>query len=114
MADAAGMNDDFLLVLTTCPDAAVAERLAVTLVEAGLAGCVNILPGVTSVYRWQGRLEKAGECLLAIKTRAERYAELEGCIKLNHPYELAEVIAVPIAAGSPDYLAWIKSLTCAF
>lgn len=103
-------DSECILVLTTCPDRAAAERLARVLVEGALAACVNVLPGVRSIYRWRGALESADEHLLLIKTAAARYDKLENAIRANHPYELPEVIAVPITAGSNDYLQWINSL----
>ncbi len=99
------------LVINTCPDLATATGLAERLVEAGLAACVNIVPGARSVYRWQGALHQDEECLLLIKSTAERYAELEAAIRQHHPYELPEVIAVPIEAGLPAYLAWVDQQT---
>ena len=104
---------EHIVVLSTCPNEVSARRIAEALVGTGLAACVNIVPSVTSVYRWQGRLESATEYLLVIKTRAERYAALEAAIRSQHPYELPEVVAVPMVAASAPYLAWIDSLTCA-
>jgi periplasmic divalent cation tolerance protein len=83
--------------------------LATLLVEQGLAACVNILPRVESVYRWQGRVETGTEQLLLIKARAERFAELEGALRAQHPYELPELIAVPIERGASAYLDWMES-----
>ncbi|HEY5789233.1 MAG TPA: divalent-cation tolerance protein CutA [Gammaproteobacteria bacterium] len=104
-------QDPHLLVLCTCPDSVTAERLATLLVERQLAACVNLLPGLTSIYRWQGRVESAEETLLLAKTRGSRYADLEETLVAAHPYELPEVIAVPISRGLPGYLAWIDSET---
>jgi periplasmic divalent cation tolerance protein len=98
-----------LLVLCTCPDMPVAERLAALLVEGGHAACVNIVPGLTSIYRWQGKIEQGNEVLLLIKTRRDRYPELERQLHAAHPYELPEIIAVPIDAGLSGYLAWIDA-----
>lgn len=100
---------DYQLVLTTCPDAAVAERIARTLVEERLAACVNILPPMQSIYRWKTQVETASEQLLIIKTRRRDYSLVERRIRELHSYELPEVIAVPIAAGLPQYLAWIEN-----
>lgn len=88
---------------------AVAERLAALLVEGGHAACVNIVPGLTSIYRWQGKIEQGSEVLLFIKTRRDRYPELERQLHTAHPYELPEIIAVPIDAGLAGYLAWIDA-----
>jgi periplasmic divalent cation tolerance protein len=99
---------DALLVLTNLPDAESARTLAAALVEARLAACVNILAPCRSVYRWEGRIEDAAEVPLLIKTTAERYAALEAAIRRHHPYELPEIIAVPIAHGLPEYLGWLS------
>jgi len=100
-----------LLVLTNCPDQASAESLANALVERRLAACVNILAPCRSVYRWQGRIESADEVPLLIKTTDERYAELETEIHTRHPYELPEVVVVPIERGLPAYLQWVNDET---
>ena len=100
-----------LLVLTNLPDAEQAHRLATLLVEQKLAACVNILAPCRSVYRWQGKLEDALEVPLLIKTRAERYAELEAAILAHHPYELPEIIAVPVERGLSGYLDWVVEQT---
>jgi len=100
-----------LLVLTNVPDESLAQTIARALVEQNLAACVNIMPAVRSVYRWQGALEQADEVTLLIKTTQARYAQLEAGIKAMHPYEVPEIIAVPIAAGLPAYLDWIAAET---
>lgn len=105
------MSDRILLALCTCPDHTCAEAIANRLVEDGLAACVNILPAISSVYRWQGSLETSQESMLLIKTRSERYPEIERSIRKLHPYELPEVIAVSVAQGLPDYLRWIEQCT---
>lgn len=97
----------FQLVLTTCPDAAVAGRIAHALVDEGLAACVNILPPMRSVYRWKGQVEEATEQLLVVKILQARYPAVQDRIHALHPYELPEIIAVPIADGHPDYLGWL-------
>lgn len=96
------------IVLTTCPDAATAERIARTLVEEKLAACVNMLPPMRSIYRWKGQVEDATEQLLVIKT-AQQFAAVRDRIRSLHPYELPEIITVPIADGLPDYLAWLRN-----
>ncbi|RMD78166.1 MAG: divalent-cation tolerance protein CutA [Gammaproteobacteria bacterium] len=96
------------LVLCTCPDAESAGRIARALVERRLAACVNVLPGLRSVYRWQGRVEEAAEHLLLIKTREAALAALQRAVVELHPYELPEVVAVPITGGLPAYLAWVR------
>jgi periplasmic divalent cation tolerance protein len=100
-----------LLVITTLPDQDAAEHLAGGLVEAGLAACVNIGAPVTSFYKWDGELQRGTEVMLTIKTSRARYAALEQAITDRHPYELPEVIAVPITAGLAEYLAWIEACT---
>jgi len=100
-----------ILVISTLPDRDAAEKMAYFLIEQQLAACVNILPGVTSVYRWQGKVESANETILLIKTTMARYPALETAIKAQHPYELPEIIAVPINAGLPAYLAWVATET---
>lgn len=99
--------DDHLLVLSTCPDAATAERLAALLIEQRLAACVNILPGLTSMYRWKGAVERDSEVLLLAKSRADRYQALEAALVEHHPYELPEVVAVSVNQGLDGYLAWV-------
>jgi periplasmic divalent cation tolerance protein len=100
-----------LLVLTSLPDAALAASLARRLVEQRLAACVNTLPGVKSVYRWQGTIEEASETCLLIKSTQAAYPQLEAAIKAAHPYDLPEIIALPIVAGWPAYLDWITQET---
>jgi periplasmic divalent cation tolerance protein len=97
------------IILCTCPDNATAEKIAHLLVTDKLAACVNILPGVTSIYRWHEQIETAQEHLLLIKANKTRYQAIEKTIKKYHPYELPEIIAVPIDNGLPEYLHWIDS-----
>ena len=97
--------------MNTCPDAETAERLARTLLDRKLAACINILPGVKSLYTWKGASESAEEFLLLIKTLSNAYQAVEQAILELHPYELPEIIAVPIAAGLPGYLAWVTENT---
>jgi periplasmic divalent cation tolerance protein len=105
------MNNDALIVLCTVPSEEVAVRLAHGLVEQALAACVNIVPGVRSVYRFEGKVEDERELLLVIKTRTERYEALERWLTEAHPYDVPEVIAAPVALGSPPYLRWIEDQT---
>lgn len=102
-----------LLILTNLPDQASAQALATGLVRERLAACVNLLAPCRSVYRWHGEIENAEEIPLLIKTTAERYAALEAAIRARHPYELPEIIAVPLAHGLPEYLSWIAAETSA-
>lgn len=100
-----------LIVFSTFPDAASARRTADRLLEERLAACVSILPGLTSVYRWQGKIEQAGEVLLMIKTTDANQSRLESSLKDCHPYELPEIVAVGARSVLPDYLAWVEQET---
>ena len=100
-----------LLVLTNLPDRAAAERLGELLVAGKLAACVNILAPCRSVYRWKGAVQHDEEHPMLIKTTAERYPALEKALREGHPYELLEIIAVPVERGLPDYLAWVAAET---
>lgn len=102
------MRTEYCLVLCTCPEGEAAAELAHRLVEERLAACVNILPGLTSVYPWQGAIETGRENLLLIKTEKAAYPLLETRLRALHPYELPEIIAVPIERGLPEYLQWIS------
>ncbi len=97
------------IILTTCPDRETAENIALKLLESKLAACINILPAMTSIYLWQGDIETAREHLLLIKSRKDKYADLENLLRKLHPYELPEIVAVSIDHGLPDYLKWIDS-----
>jgi periplasmic divalent cation tolerance protein len=100
-----------LLVLTNLPDRAAAERLADMLIEKKLAACVNILAPCRSVYRWKQAVHHDEEHPMLIKTTTERYAALEQALRGGHPYELPEIIAVPIERGLPAYLDWVAAET---
>ena len=100
-----------LLVITTLPDREAAEKLAAALVAQGVAACVNILAPCRSVYRWKDAVQHDEEHPLLIKTSAERYEALQAAIRAGHPYELPEIIAVPIERGLPDYLNWVAQQT---
>jgi periplasmic divalent cation tolerance protein len=99
---------EIFIVFCTCGDNAEANRLAQSLVEERLAACVSILPGLTSIYRWQDKVESASEHLLLVKTTRDRLSSLERRIRELHSYELPEVIAVPVTAGSEKYRAWLR------
>lgn len=103
--------DDAVIVLTNLPDREAAIRLAHELVARKLAACVNVLAECTSVYRWKNAVENAREVPVLIKTRAARYAEVEAAIRALHPYELPEIIAVPVVRGFENYLQWIADET---
>ncbi|MGK2942281.1 MAG: divalent-cation tolerance protein CutA [Immundisolibacter sp.] len=95
------------LLLCACPDPGTAEDIAAALVEARLAACVTLLPGARSVYRWQGQLRRAEECVMLIKTRAADYPALEQRLLQLHPDQVPELLALPILGGNPAYLAWL-------
>jgi periplasmic divalent cation tolerance protein len=102
---------DYLQVTTTTDSGPAAERIASELVNRRLAGCVQIVGPIQSVYRWQGAVERAEEWLLLIKTTTERYAAVEAAIRELHSYEVPEIIATPITAGSDGYLTWLRDQT---
>lgn len=103
--------DGAVVAYVTVPDKEVAKRIAAELVEAKLAACVNILPGVESVYWWEGKVETDPELLLKVKTRASLVPRLAAAVKATHPYDVPEVIAVPIVGGLPEYLSWLDDST---
>lgn len=100
-----------LMVITNVPDHATAERIADELVTQGIAACINILAGCTSVYRWEGKLNHTDEVPLLIKTTREIYPRLEAALRKLHPYELPEIVALPVSAGLPEYLNWVRQET---
>ena len=102
---------DALLVFTTLPSADKAAELAKLVVEERLAACANILPAIRSIYRWQGKLQDENEVLLLLKTRAEHLERLKLRILELHPYEVPEVLAVPVEAGYQPYLEWLAGET---
>lgn len=103
------MTTNYQLILCTFPNFELARQCAQNLVTQKLAACVNILPAMTSVYAWQGEIETAQEHLLIIKAQANNYAQIENWLKSKHPYEIPEIIALPVEQGLPDYLNWISS-----
>ena len=105
-----GTANEIQIVFCTVPDTDTGHRIASQLVEYGFAACVNLIPGIESVYRWKGRLEKASEILLMIKSRSADYTEVEAAISALHPYELPEIIAVPLSNGSAGYLDWVRTI----
>jgi len=104
-------DEPTLLVFTNVPDRTAALALARALVDRHLAACVNVMSECESVYRWQGGVESAAEVPVLIKTRADRYPELEAAVRELHPYELPEIIAVPITCGLAAYLDWVRAET---
>ncbi len=101
------MDASPILVYVTCPEAGTAERIGTTLVEERLAACVNILPAMRAVYRWQGAVERSDEAVLLIKTLAGRAAAVGARVRELHPYQEPCVLELPITGGSPAYLAWL-------
>ncbi len=102
------MQEDVLLVISTFPDAETAERIANELIEAKLAACVNILPAIKSIYRWQGKVENAAETMAFLKTTTARLPDLQAKLRASHPYDVPEIICLPIANGLPEYLQWVR------
>ena len=102
---------ELCLVLCTFPDAAAARQIGTVLVEKQLAACVNLIPSVESIYRWQGRVETAAEVLAVIKTRAAVFPDLERELAVLHPYDVPEIIAIEPAAVSENYAAWVAENT---
>ena len=100
---------DKIVVLSTCASQKEAEKLAREVVEQRLAACVNVLPGIQSYYRWQGKLESAVECLLIIKSSRERFELLCGALEKAHSYEVPEIIALPVVEGAANYLNWLQA-----
>ena len=100
-----------LVVLVTCPNRRAAERIGRTLVEEHLAACANILPGLTSIYRWQGKVCRDPEVLVLLKTRRSCFPALAGRVRELHPYSVPEIVALPVALGSPAYLTWVAAST---
>ena len=104
-------DNDFLVVLSTCPDATTAESLGGVLVEESLAACVNVVPGLRSIYRWNDTVQADAEALMIIKTTAARFAALRERLVALHPYEVPEVVALPVADGHHAYLEWVSNAT---
>lgn len=100
---------DLVEVRVTAPGAAVASRLAATLVDERLAACVQVVPGVRSVYRWEGELEVADEHLLLAKTTADRFDALAERVRAEHPYDVPEILAVPVTRSDERYAAWLAA-----
>jgi periplasmic divalent cation tolerance protein len=106
------MNVEYIIVLITCPDKEVSEKVANTLLEKKLAACVNMMAPITSLYTWDGEINRDEELLLIVKSRAEFFErDLVQAVQAVHPYEVPEIIALPIIMGSPSYLAWIDGVT---
>jgi periplasmic divalent cation tolerance protein len=110
-SEAFHMSHDVLITFCTCPDEEVAEGIARTLVGERLAACVNLIPVVSSIYRWEGKIEHDTETLLLIKTTETRFDALSARLREMHPYDLPEIIASPVQRGLPDYLQWVSKCT---
>ena len=106
------MNEETLLACSTFHEIETARRIARQLVTENLAACANIIPAVESIYRWQDKIENALEILVFFKTTAARYAAFQERLKALHPYEVPEIICLPIAEGLPEYLRWVNANTC--
>ena len=100
-----------IVIYCTCPDIESAERISRHIVEQRMAACVNLIPGITSIYTWDGNIQRDQEVLLVIKSTKVRFDDIQNLISDEHPYDLPELIAVPITESSPDYLEWIKQCT---
>lgn len=105
------MQDGPILVLCTAPDGEVGATLARGIVDAKLAACVSIVPGLRSFYVWRGEVHDEPEVQLLVKTRLARFEALRDWLKEHHPYEVPEIVALPIEAGSKEYLAWLEEQT---
>lgn len=103
------MTDQVIVTFSSCPDEATAQRLAKALVSEQLATCVNRVPGMTSTYFWDGCLRDDAEILLIMKTTAARLAELQARLTALHPYELPELVALPVVGGNEPYLQWVRN-----
>lgn len=102
------MGASVIVVWVSCPTAAVAKRIARAVVQEELAACVGILPMRGTIYRWKGKVETAREFLLMIKARRSAFARLRRRVRALHPYEVPEIVATPVVAGDPAYLAWVR------
>jgi periplasmic divalent cation tolerance protein len=102
---------EFIVVLVTAPDAEKAQGIATALVEERLAACANLVPGLISIYRWEGKVHRDPEVLVVIKTRAELFPRLEARVRALHPYKVPEIVALPILRGSEPYLRWLAEET---
>lgn len=102
------MSDEVVLALSTFPDIETARRIARELVSQNLAACANVIPKIESIYRWQGKIEQGDETLVLFKTTSARFAAFREKLKSLHPYDVPEIICIPIAGGWPPYLEWVS------
>ena len=100
-----------IVIYSTCPDIESAERISRHIVEQRMAACVNLIPGITSIYTWDGNSQRDPEVLLVMKSTKDRFDDIQNLRRDEHPYDLPELIAVAITESSPDYLEWIKQCT---
>lgn len=103
--------DEPLFVYTTYPSLVEAETAGRVIVEAGLAACVNIVPEMVSIFRWKGQVERAGEAVMIIKTRASLQERVAAAVRESHPFERPAIVFLPTGGGDPDYVAWIMDET---
>jgi periplasmic divalent cation tolerance protein len=108
MSDGSDKSSDILIVFCTCPDSAIARRLAREAVDRSLAACANLLPSVESIYRWQGQVEHAEEILVLFKCQRAGFDALRAFLTEHHPYEVPEIIGAEIGAGNSEYLDWVR------
>ena len=104
-------NDKPILIYSTFPSPEVAERPGAALVDAGLAACVNIIPGMTAIYIWQGQRQRDSECVMIVKTRAGLAGQVIELVRRHHPYANPALLVLPIAGGSEDFMRWIVAQT---
>lgn len=104
-------KDDPVLIYTTYPSLVEASKAGRALVETGLCACVNIIPGMRSIYRWEGRIEEAEETVMILKTRAGHVTRVTGAVKRSHPYEMPAVLVLPVSGGNQAYIDWILTAT---
>jgi periplasmic divalent cation tolerance protein len=105
-------SDEYIIVLCTVPNRAEANLITEMVIDEKLTPCVNIIPGLFSVYRWKGKICRENELLLVMKTKKIHFDRLSAAIKESHSYEVPEIISFPLTAGNPEYLAWIDENTC--
>lgn len=104
------MNTDYCVVYCTTPDSAIAEQIAKNLIELSLAACINIVPHLTSIYPWEGKIVKGCESLMMIKTHKNKLPDLEKAVLEAHPYDFPEFIVMPIIHGNTQYLQWVGKI----
>lgn len=105
------INKEILVLLSTCPDVATAEHIARELVATSLVACVNVVPGVRSIYRWNGAVQADEEVLMILKTTVERLPDVRERLLALHPYDLPEIVALSVADGHHPYLQWVADST---